>query len=608
MDISPNGLRPLQNLILPDSRLSPEEAPYLRMEGAATLDSGRGGVAFGSGGAAHFDVYFNVFSLGKWKKHCELGDLHLQIEGQGTFELTIGLAQAGEGDEGAEERLSNTIEIADGRPALADLADLVAKATGPSVIWFSLRALGEGWLSGACWLTAEAPRRLPSLALVITTFRREEAVRRSAERFETFLAARPDLAPHLHLLIVDNGKSAGLEPSEHVTPFENANLGGAGGFARGLIEARRGGASHCLFMDDDASVHMESIERTWRFLAYATSDATAVAGAMSIAAHKWAIWENGALFHRHCIPLHMGTDLRDPEQVAGLDFASTGDAAKNLYGGWWYFAFPLAHVRHMPFPFFVRGDDVSFGLVHDFNTVTLPGVMSFQDEDFANKESLQTLYLDMRSHLAHHLALPEMDIGRSGVIRIALWFFARSLVQCHYETLSALNLSFGDALAGPDFFAANADMSARRAQLAEMRRDEAWKDAQGPLPEERIRFDPHRFLPRLFMKITLNGHLLPFFRAYGNRLVMDAALRGQIRRTWGAASVTYVNEKGQRFTVRHSKRKALVEGWKLARLCWRLWWHYPKIREDWQAGYERLTRPEWWIEKLELDPEQAAPD
>lgn len=38
---------------------------------------------------------------------------------------------------------------------------------------------------------------------------------------------------------------------------------------------------------------------------------------------------------------------------------------KILHAGRLFFAFPVDHVEHLPFPFFVRGDDVSFSLVND---------------------------------------------------------------------------------------------------------------------------------------------------------------------------------------------------------------------------------------------------
>ena len=591
----------LQRAIWPDERLNGEPALYLRA-GQSTDDLLCTPLDLAPGQRVAFDTYFNLFSLGKWRQHCALKDLHLALWGTGQITLTVG-RDTPDGDDVARAILLEIpLDLTGDAPARVDLAQVFDTAPGAAVVWFGLTATGQVQLTDAAWQTCQPPRRRPALALSITTFRREAAVRDTVDRFERFMATS-DLAAHLHLIVVDNGQSAGLEPSDHVTPLDNENLGGAGGFARGLIAARARGASHCLFMDDDAAVHMDSIDRTWRFLAWATDPSTAVAGAMSVAAEKWALWENGALFDSHCIPLHLGTDLRDPEEVAQLDFASTDPVPHNHYGGWWYFAFPIDHVRHMPFPFFVRGDDISFGLVHDFNTVTLPGVMSFQDQDFADRESLNTLYLDLRSHMAHHLALPEMDIGRRRTLRIAWWFFARSAVQMHYETLQALNLSFADTLTGPDFFAEHADMALRRADLAALRQTEAWRDIPpgATPPPERRWFNPDIRAVRLCLQLTLNGHLLPFFRHYGNRVVLEPGQRGQLQKCWGAAQITYWDaDAGQSFTVTHSKRRfwGAVAG--LLDLSWQFWRDYPALKDGWRAGYGRLTTAAWWHDRLGL--------
>ena len=81
------------------------------------------------------------------------------------------------------------------------------------------------------------------------------------------------------------------------------------------MEATKAGFSHCLFMDDDASFHMENIARTYMFLAFSKDRRNAVAGAMINNTHKWAMWENGAWFDGSCHPLYCGTDLRDRGQV-----------------------------------------------------------------------------------------------------------------------------------------------------------------------------------------------------------------------------------------------------------------------------------------------------
>lgn len=592
------GFFTIQRLIWPDPRLNQEGDLYMRRPAHKT-ELPTAPLVLKAKDEAWFDTYFNLFSLGKWRRHCALGDLHLAVWGSGRVRLVIGCDTPGKPRQIVLER---ALTLRAGSPARVDLTPALEAGRGPGTLWFALVATRGTTLQDAAWQTRQAPQRIPDLTIAITTFQRESAVRASVARFETF-AAQSELADHLHMIVVDNGQSAQIAASSHVTALANENLGGAGGFARGLIEARARRSSHCLFMDDDATVHMESIERTWRFLAWASDPKTAVAGAMSIAAHKWALWENGALFDSHCIPLHLGTDLRDAGQVAALDFASTAEMPPNHYGGWWYFAFPVAHAHHMPFPFFVRGDDISFGLVHDFNTVTLPGVLSFQDQDFADRESLNTLYLDLRNHLAHHLALPDMDIGRRRTLRIAWWFFARSAVQLHYETLAALNLSFADAMAGPDFFAAHADMATRRADLAGLRHVEAWRPipqgASPPRPRRWINPD-NRHMRRL-MQITLNGHLLPFFRLYGNHIVLEPGQRGQLHPCWGAARVTYWDARaGQFFIVTHSKRRFGRAVLGLLANSWSFWHGYARLKHSWQIGYGRLTTPEWWQRRLGL--------
>jgi len=52
----------------------------------------------------------------------------------------------------------------------------------------------------------------------------------------------------------------------------NTNVGGSGGFTRGLLYLKDNGFSHCLFMDDDASCHEESIKRTYAYWSYVVDD------------------------------------------------------------------------------------------------------------------------------------------------------------------------------------------------------------------------------------------------------------------------------------------------------------------------------------------------
>lgn len=589
-------LTTLQSLLLPDPVLCDEPDLYVRRLGDAIFAPPE--LRFGPGGRARFDTYGNIFNMGKWQRHCELKYLALRLSGQGQVTLRILRVRGDVAIPTEDVLVQESVDLAK-TPCL--------KITPPDgfgpedLLDFELTALDSAALTEAAWVTSQAPQRIPTLMLAITTFKREAAVQTTVARFEAFMASS-HIADHLHLVVVDNGQTAEIAPSAHVTPIANENLGGSGGFARGLLEARARGASHCLFMDDDASVHMPALERTWAFLAYTTDDNLAIAGALANATDSWRLWENGAVFDRACRPSHIGMDLRKAEKVRQLESDSAKPKPRNFYGGWWYFAFPVAAATHMPFPFFVRGDDISFCLVHDFTIVTLPGVICFQDENFANKESLQTLYLDLRSHLAHHMAIPHMDIGQRATSRIAVWFFARSLFQCHYETLEALNLSLEDVLKGPDFFRKNADMADRRVTIAAMRHTESWQESDAPTPVERRWIDPDNCLVRWGMLATLNGHLIPFFRLFGNRVVLDAGQRGQLHQIWGAAEITYLNEDtGKRCTLHHSKWRAARQTLRFLRLCWRFWRTYAPLKQRWQQGYPELASESFWTRRMGLD-------
>ncbi|TMV90014.1 glycosyltransferase family 2 protein [Thioclava sp. BHET1] len=592
----------LQELLWPELGVSTERDLYVKFEGSAALSGTKPCVNFGPGDYADFGTSANLFNLGKWRRHCGLKTLALRLEGVGRFELAVSQSTL----ERSEDCIfKGQVALAEGTPVSVDLSALL-RPDAVGTVEFSLRALGEGRLDAAIWETRDAPRRTPSLTLSITTFKREAAVQASVARFERFMEGSA-LAPHLHLLVVDNGRSAEIAPSDHVTPIGNENLGGSGGFARGLLEAEARGATHCLFMDDDAAVQMGALERVWTFLAYAEDDRVAISGGMTMANERAMVWESGATFRSSCRPHWMGTDLRDREDVLKMELGSTGPKPHNFYGGWWFFAFPIAHARYKPFPFFVRGDDVSFSLANDFDIVTLPGVICFQDADFSDKESLQTLYLDLRSHLIHHLALPSMDIGLKGTLRIAAWFFARSMMQAHYESLKALNLAIEDVLRGPQFFAENADMVARRAAIGALRKNEAWRPLNEPPPASRRRFDPRKSRAwRMLMKYSLNGHLLPFFSLWGNRVTLKSGQRGALRDVWGAARITYVSIDGREsFTVRHSKLAALREGLRMLRNEITLARRYPELKDEWRKGYEALASTAFWSERFAHEHSQT---
>jgi hypothetical protein len=360
-------------------------------------------------------------------------------------------------------------------------------------------------------------------------------------------------------------------------------------------------------MDDDAACHSESLRRTAAFLRLARNPATALAGAMMTTHRPWEMWENGARFDRICHPQSQGADLRLLRDVLEVAKTSAQPNPPNFYGGWWFFAFPLSQARSYPFPFFVRGDDISFSLANDFSICALNGVVSWQPS-FGAKESPLTHYLDLRSHLHHHLTWPRLDIGRLATVRIALWFVLRALAKMHYESAAALLWAWQDMMRGPDHFSTDPGLVARRADIAALTRQEKWAAADNPAPTP----TPAKPLPlplAWLMKITLNGHLLPFSRIWGRSLRLDAEDKGPLWPVWGAVRLCYCDTaSGRSYTVRHDKAKFWQLLGRSAGLTLRWLHRYPALAQAYRDGYGPATTQDYWTQQFAKGGHAAKPE
>jgi galactofuranosylgalactofuranosylrhamnosyl-N-acetylglucosaminyl-diphospho-decaprenol beta-1,5/1,6-galactofuranosyltransferase len=605
----------LQTIIAPEQAICSEPDLYYRA--TAPVCTAQGRFTLPAGGEITFDTYFNLFNLGTWMRVCALTGLCLELTATGRLEIRIHHLP-GHGGKTLIYRHRQTLSRA--TPYRVDLAALLAGeetgllaleilAQGTEVTLQDARFVCRNSLGSTLGKTVGSTvQKLPRLAISITTYQRERKVRDTVARLQRFLAGFA-FGDQIHVQVIDNGHSAKISNSRRVSSYSNPNFGGAGGFARGLLEAQDRGFSHCLFMDDDASFHMENIRRTYMLLALARDPATALAGAMISNRHKWEIWENGAYFDGSCHPLFNGTDLRQPGAVQQMELASDQPRPATYYGGWWFFAFPLARLRHHPFPFFVRGDDISFSLANDFSIVTLNGVVSFQD-DFVEKESPQTLYLDLRNHLLHHLIFARLERSALGTARIACRFMMRSMLRCKYESAAAQLLAWRDVMQGPGFFDRNIDMQARQRDICTLIQAERWQEIRPADLVERRRFSrlPRRLRHYLGL-LSLNGHLLPFWNRFADRMVLEIKDRGLVFPAFGGARLTYLNSARSRgYRLRHSKRRFFTLIWQMTLTLLRWQRQYGGLKLAYRRGYNEMTTRAYWEEKLQRSTAKVAPD
>ena len=303
----------------------------------------------------------------------------------------------------------------------------------------------------ACWITFDPPRHDVALAIVICSFNQPEAVSESLRR----LAGTP-----ARVIVVHQG-DAELSVPSGVEVVRQPNFGGSGGFARGMIEALDGGATHVLLLDDDVRLDPDLPARLRSLLARLTRPTT-IGGQMLDLSRPTVLGASHETVELTRMRLRNplgGTDLAAPDATAAFARRHVSD-----YNGWWCCCVPAETVRAaLPLPMFVRHDDVEHGLRTTragSEVVTMPGMFVWH-KPFDAKIKLWYAYYDRRNKLivaALHGALPGPPLAR--LFLADCW---RALTLHRYDICWAACRGARDFLAGPAVVFS--DPAARHAEI-----------------------------------------------------------------------------------------------------------------------------------------------
>jgi GT2 family glycosyltransferase len=584
----------VQRFILPDPARADRSALYARWPDGEIRLAGPSGMALSPNKRVDFATFFNAISHRKWHHATGLRDLTLGIDRWRRVRLRVHyLTASGRMHLWAEEVVN--LSKGPGHVRLGDPGQIPGEL-------LALEATGvdnETRISSAQWVTQDPPRRVVHMAAVITSFRRECAAQSAARRFsaEVIPGAMPG---KMELFVIDNGGTLTLPEMAGVRLIQNRNLGGAGGFTRGLMEAQDSGDfTHALFMDDDASCEPESVWRCMALLSRVPDSRKCVSGAFLIADQPTWQYEKGAVMttdpsdSRLWVALLSGRDLALKRNIARNDYDDTAN-----YGGWWFFAFPLQAVRHLPFPFFVRGDDTDFCLVNDLPIITMNGIASWCD-NFGHKLNPPTEYLAWRSWLA----LQFLHLGRAAQrrgLREALKHAILLGFRFDYAGMDAVLDGIATALRGPTAFGeapapleALARTKARVNQLQVTGRE---------LSEAMAVSSRQSSFWRLLAVLSLGGHLLPH-QLLSSRL-RYAAIAWSPDATSLVRASTVAYGQGRHVEGRRRDRKRFFAGlFRAVRIAATGISRLPAVAESYRHASSRYRTRAYWAAELGLEPE-----
>lgn len=439
-------------------------ALYCRSTQPFVRDRATGNWTLYDRGTFDFTTFFNALSVVKLRRYASATRffLHLELKGAAcSFVQTT-----------ADAFSAHPVELDDTRAELAasdTWQTLEVELTVPDnavIVGFKLVTDGPVEL-GDSYYEVEVDHELRDVELVLatTTFKKEAFIEDNIALIkEHILAGDDDIARHFTMRVIDNGRTLDVDalsaPRVHISP--NDNVGGAGGFTRGMIEAmeQTPRATHVLLMDDDVAVSPESIKRTYNLLRI-VNDAYAeafVSGSMlnyEIGEEQWE--DTGYMTPEGTFaPAKPQLRLTKFEDVVFNETFRVPGRIKSLgqrYAAWWYCCIPVSVIEKngMPLPYFVRCDDAEYGVRCKPEFMTMNGLciwhMSFHVRYNAAVERYQTTRNTMIARAVTGFA-PHSDFMAEMHNNIRL-----ELKKFGYDNAELVLDAFEDFMKGPDFIA-----------------------------------------------------------------------------------------------------------------------------------------------------------
>lgn len=378
---------------------------YCRADQAVFRNAQTGYWTLSDAGTFDFTTYFNSLSVKKLLKYTTATAFHLHLELRGaacsvTQTTTDQFSQDPMPVEGTTVTLDasddwRNIDIELQVSDAAVLLGFIVETEGPVEVrngYYSIQV-------------SEDPRDV-ELVLATTTFKKESYIAANIKQVrENLIESDDDIAKHFHMYVMDNGRTLDKEAldSERITIIPEGNVGGAGGFTRGMITAleQNPPATHVLLMDDDVAVSPESIKRTYNLLRILKDEHTysMISGAMlnyRVGEDQWEdtgfMGEKGGFIG--CKPPLRMTLLED--LIYNELFEPKKYMEKARYAAWWYCCIPTDMIRKnkLPLPVFVRCDDAEYGVRCKPEFITMNSLciwhMSFHERYNAAVERYQT--------------------------------------------------------------------------------------------------------------------------------------------------------------------------------------------------------------------------
>ncbi len=378
--------------------------PNVETQGVCTVLS-RNSLCVDAGKHVSLCTFFNAFPASYWQHWTRVKTVKFTalVEGEGELQL---MRSTGRGLTYPVQKFefdSAKQQTQDNHPAQsAQVISYEIPMTGLAdggYFWFDAKASDSSCftVSDAEWSvprtnkvqSGKQPQSNSTFSIAITTFNRPSYCHNQLKAIAENKALRARLDT---IYCTDQGTdlvknqpgfnetSANL--GSQLTYIQQANLGGSGGFSRGMFETLKAGkSSYTMLLDDDAISETECILRALQFADYTIKPAI-IGGGMLHLDNRTVLYTQGERFTRNNVWMKPSQNLDYNHDFAAITLQDCPERHQRIdtdYNGWWMSLIPTAIMKEigLSLPVFIKFDDTEYSiraLEHGYHTICLPGV------------------------------------------------------------------------------------------------------------------------------------------------------------------------------------------------------------------------------------------